>query len=100
MLEIEMNDMGREQAPPLSRRQAGAVIAQQRAAGLAPELREQQYGAGDQEPDAVPAVAIERLQHASEGRHKPAGIHLLLSGPARNRACSKPGQATRHAAVL
>jgi hypothetical protein len=81
MLEIKVNDVRGQQAPPLACRQAGAVISQQGAPNVAPELRKQQYGAGHQEPDTVHSVAIERREDTPEGRHRPTGIHLLLSGP-------------------
>jgi hypothetical protein len=81
MVEVQVNQMGSDEAPPLTRRQGRPVVAKRFAAGISGEHRQNQQGTYDQQRQAPFAVAIERREQAPETPanpvHRSTRSHLL-----------------------
>ena len=60
MVQVQMREVGRDEAPPLSSRNRGALIAPGLAQGLATGQWRKQCHQASQQSETVPAIAIKR----------------------------------------
>jgi hypothetical protein len=77
VLEIQMDEMRRDEAPPLTAGDRRPLVTQCRPTPFARQLRQQQHSANDQQRDSIFPVAVERREQRLEPVQRTFDVHLL-----------------------